>query len=131
MPMLMRRPQANSRSTTNDALWAHHNAQFRDPRQVVVQWPAADAIEPSTFSCRVTGHWWDILEELGITLIVTREYEHLVQAFCVHDGRPRASYLPVPHPNGLAVKPKSGELFIASTRNPNMVLELSPCAGAA
>lgn len=127
----MKRAYTKPGWTNDDALWAHHHAQFRDPRQIIAQWPAAAEIDPATFASRVTGHWWDIIGQLGITLIVTREYEHLVQAFCVHDGRPRVSYLPLPHPNGLTVDRASGRLLIASTRNPNMVLDFSPCTGTA
>ncbi len=119
-----------SRSPDNDALWAHHQAQLRDPRQIVAQWPSADDVDPATFACRATGQWWDILDDLDLTLIVTREYEHLVQAFCVQDGRSRTSYLSLPHPNGLAVDRATGRLTIASTRNPNMLIEFAACTGA-
>jgi uncharacterized protein (TIGR03032 family) len=118
-----------SLAASDDSLWAHHHGAYRDPRQIVAQWPAAGDIDPATFRCQVKGSWWDLLDEMGVTLIVTREYEHLVQAFCVHDGRPRTSYLPLPHPNGLAVDRQSGRLFIASTRNPNMVYDFSPGCG--
>lgn len=110
---------------SDDALWAHHHAELRDPRQIVVQWPAAAEIAPATFRTRIAGPWWDILDDLGITLFATREYEHLVQAFTVDNGRPRTSYLPLPHPNGLAVA--ADRLVIASTRNPNMIFDLAPC----
>jgi uncharacterized protein (TIGR03032 family) len=126
----MTRPTSTARLSAAAALWAHHHAQLRDPRQIVAQWPDAGEVAPATFKHRVTGHWWDILDELGLTLIVSREYEHLVQAFCVHGGRPRISYLPLPHPSGLAADRASGRLVIASTRNPNMVLDFAPCAGA-
>ncbi len=114
----------------NDALWAHHHAELRDPRQIVAQWPSANEVDPATFACRATGSWWDLLDELKLTLIVTREYENLVQAICVHEGRPRTSYLPLPHPNGLAVDRATGRVIIASTRNPNMLFDFSPCTGA-
>lgn len=113
-----------------DALFAHHHAQFRDPRQIVSQWTAADAIAPGTFDSRVTGHWWDILDELGITLLVTREYEHLVHAFSAEGRKKHATYLPMPHPNGLAVDPTTHRVHIASTRNPNVIFDLAPCTGS-
>ncbi len=125
---------AKSRDTLDaetEALWAHHHAELRDPQQIVAQWRQAADVDPTLLQCRVTGDWWDILDELGITLLVTREYEHLVMALCVHEGRKRISYLHLPHPNGLAIDPDAGRLHIASTRNPNVVFDFAPCRGAA
>src|SRR5439155_12219932 len=56
----------------------------------------------------------------------TREYEHLVLALRVVGGKPAVSYLPVPHPSGLAVDRQRGSVHVACTRNPNQVLELRP-----
>jgi uncharacterized protein (TIGR03032 family) len=114
-----------------EALWAHHHAELRDPHQVVTQWRDAAEVDPALFACRVTGGWWDLLDQLGLTLLVTREYEHLVMAFCVEGRRKRTSYVHLPHPNGLAVDPRSGRVHIASTRNPNVVFDFAPCSGVA
>ncbi len=114
-----------------EALWAHHHGELRDPHQIVTQWRQAAEVDPGLFACRVTGDWWGVLDRLGVTLIVTREYEHLVMAFCVEGGRPRTSYLHLPHPNGLAVDAATGRVHIASTRNPNVIFDFAPCAGAA
>jgi uncharacterized protein (TIGR03032 family) len=46
-------------------------------------------------------------------------------------GRPRASYLHLPHPSGLAVDAASGRVFVASTRNPNVVFTFAPCRAVA
>jgi uncharacterized protein (TIGR03032 family) len=67
-----------------------------------------------------------VLEEAGGTLIVTREYEHLVVALSAREGRRRVSYLRLPHPSGVAVDVARQRVFVASTRNPNMVFELTP-----
>ena len=111
------------------SLWSHHHAELRDPHQIVCQWKQASDVDPQLLEHRVRGRWWETLDELGITLLVTREYEHLVMAFCVRDGRRRTSYLHLPHPNGLAVDPVRARVHLASTRNPNMVFEFAPCAG--
>jgi len=113
-----------------EAMWAHHHALLRDPHQIVSQWHQASEIEPVLLEAHVRGAWWDTLEEAGITLLVTREYEHLVLACCVHTGRPRLSYLHLPHPNGMAVDHKRKRIFIASTRNPNVVFDFAPSTGA-
>jgi len=64
--------------------------------------------------------------ELGITLLITREYEHLVMALSSVKGRPRISFFPLPHPSGLAVDRGRNRVMLASTRNPNQVYELRP-----
>src|SRR5581483_11829576 len=76
----------------------------------------------------VNGAWWEILEAARITLLITREYEHIVMALCVANGKPRVSYLPMPHPSGMALDPERNTLHLASTRNPNMVYEFAPCS---
>jgi uncharacterized protein (TIGR03032 family) len=126
--MGQRRP---SKDAEMEALWAHHHGEHRDPHQVVAQWRQPAEVNPALFECRVTGDWWDVLDGLGITLLVTREYEHLVMAFCVAGGRKRTSYLHLPHPNGLAVDAASGRVHVASTRNPNLIFDFAPCTGAA
>jgi uncharacterized protein (TIGR03032 family) len=76
----------------------------------------------------VHGDWWETLARLQITLLVTREYEHLVMAARVADGRPLLSYLRIPHPSGIAVERSRGLVYVASTRNPNQILNLAPVA---
>jgi uncharacterized protein (TIGR03032 family) len=115
---------------TADDLWAHHHAEYRDPHQIASQWRDASEADPALLEHTTRGAWWDTLDATGLTLLVTREYEHLVMALSVRKGRPHVSYLHLPHPNGLAIDAGSGRVFLASTRNPNMVYEFAPCAGA-
>jgi uncharacterized protein (TIGR03032 family) len=114
-----------------EGLWAHHHADLRDTHQVVSQWRQASDVDPSALESRTRGDWWGTLDRAGVTLLVTREYEHLVMALGVVAGRPRVSYLHLPHPSGLAVDPARGRVFIASTRNPNVVFDFAPCGGVA
>jgi uncharacterized protein (TIGR03032 family) len=117
------------RAAERDALWAHHHAELRDPHQVVSQWAAASEMDPRLLRHQVRGRFWDVLEAAGATLLVTREYEHLVVALSARAGRRRVSYLRLPHPSGLAVDAERGRIFVASTRNPNLVFELAPARG--
>lgn len=73
---------------------------------------------------RTSGDWWDILLELKLTLLVTREYEHLVLAF--DPLGKKLSFFPLPHPSGLAVAPRARYVAIASTRNPNQIFQFQP-----
>jgi len=112
-----------------DALWAHHNAEWRDPAQVISQWDKAAETNPQLMRYVVQGNWWNILAESQITLLVTREYEHLIIGMSVVDQAPVISYMRLPHPSGLAVNRKRGLVHVASTRNPNQVFNLAPVTG--
>jgi uncharacterized protein (TIGR03032 family) len=107
-------------------LWNRHDSEWRDPFQVVAQWQNDESIDPRLLEYTVTGNWWQILEETLSTLIVTREYEHLALAISVLNGKPLISYLQLPHPSGIAVSIKEKKVFIASTRNPNLIFDFSP-----
>src|SRR5206468_1348209 len=45
--------------------------------------------------------------------------------------RPSISWLPLPHPSGMAVDRRRGIVHVASTRNPNQVFDLRPAAPSA
>ncbi len=86
-------------------------------------------VDPRLLRARSSGAWWETLDRLGVTLLVTREYEHLAMALTVSGERPLVSHLPLPHPSGLAVDRQRGVVVIASTRNPNQIYELEPVTG--
>ena len=89
-------------------------------------------VDPDLLRLRARGAWWDILDELRICVLVSREYEHLLVGLTVSDGKPRVSYLPLPHPSGIAVDRAIGRerVVVASTRNPNQIFEFRPATGA-
>jgi uncharacterized protein (TIGR03032 family) len=117
-------------SGADDALWGQHREQWRQPSQIISLWEQADAVDGAALAARIRGPWWELLDVLGITLLVTREYEHLLLALTVVDGRPRTSFLSLPHPSGLAVDRERERIQVASTRNPNQLLELAPASAA-
>ena len=102
--------------------------EWRDPAQVVAQWSEAGEMDDRTLELEATGAWWPVLEATGATLIVSREYEHLLLAITAVT-RPRVSYLRVPHPSGIAFDRAGGKLYVASTRNPNQLFEFAPVVG--
>ena len=112
-----------------DSLWAGHDAEYRNPRQVVSQWREAGSVDSSLLRARVSGKWWEILSRLGITLLVTREYEHLVMAMRAGSRGPRTTCMRLPHPSGIVADRKTGSVWIASTRLPNQVYEFRPVSG--
>ena len=105
-----------------------HDAQWRDPGEAIASAPIAIS-DRRILHGRASGAWWDFLDEAGITLLVTREYEHLLMALTMLNGRPEISYLPLPHPAGIAVDSSRATVVVASTRNPNQVFELKPADG--
>jgi uncharacterized protein (TIGR03032 family) len=107
-------------------MWTRHAADWRDTAQVCTQWREAADTDPRLLESRASKGWWPTLEQLGITLFVTREYEHLALALSAPKGRPRTTYLPIPHPSGLAVDRKERKVYLASTRNPNQVYAFKP-----
>jgi uncharacterized protein (TIGR03032 family) len=106
--------------------WEWHSSLWRTPLQVINSWPDASLVAAELLESVETGEWWALLERLDITLLVTREYEHLLLALAVVDGRPHVSYLPIPHPSGVVVDWERRRVIVASTRNPNQVFELAP-----
>jgi uncharacterized protein (TIGR03032 family) len=110
-------------------IWARHDTEWRDPAQVVSLWRDAANVDGRLLRSRATGRWWELLEDLGITLLVTREYEHLVVALSAPNGQIRQTFLAMPHPSGLTIDRENERVFLASTRNPNQVFTLRPVRG--
>lgn len=97
-------------------------ALWRDPVAVASHWQDASRLDPSVLRFKVAGSWWDAVERAGVTLIVSREYEHLLLGITVTGGKPDVTYFRLPHPSGIAFNAKSSELWVASTRNPNQLV---------
>ena len=112
-----------------DAVWARHDAGWRNTAQVASYWEEASSVEPALTRFRVRGKFWETLDRLKATLLVTREYEHLVVALTVTGGAPSATYMRIPHPSGLVYDRDRRVVHLASTRNPNQIFELRPVTG--
>lgn len=120
----------SKRPENRDELHSSQAGKWRDPAQIISQWTAADRIDHSQFKYRIKGRFFETFGELGITLFVTREYEHIVQAFSVDKtGKLLLSYMSLPHPSGIVADRKRTRLYIASTRNPNQVFTLKAASG--
>jgi len=97
------------------ARWDLHDAQWRDPAQVVGLWAGG---ERPGLRTRVRGGFWEAID--GACLLVTREYEHAVVGL----SGGRQTQMTLPHPSGIAVAEE--RVTVASTRNPNQLVELRP-----
>jgi uncharacterized protein (TIGR03032 family) len=118
-----------ARQRADRALWHVHDGQWRAPEQVVTFWREAAGIDPRLLRGRAYGSWWETIAALGVTVLVSREYEHLLMAMTMTARGPRVSFMPMPHPSGIAVDRRRGRVLVASTRNPNYVYEFRPAAG--
>ena len=83
---------------------------------------------PMPLEYETRGDFWGLLGELGVALLVTREYEHLLLLLGGNGGSPWQSAMPVPHPSGAFVNPVDGSLVVSSTRNPNQIMWFRPLA---
>jgi hypothetical protein len=111
------------------ALERGHDRAWRHPAEALGLARGLGEVDPRLLRARARGAWWETLERLGITLLVTREYEHLMVALRCDRGKPSTSFLALPHPSGIAVDETRGRVLVASTRNPNQVFEFRPAAG--
>lgn len=119
-----------SSSDALQPLWTEHQAQWRDPIQVLSHWPQPRSADRRLLRYHVSGAWWETLASTGVTLLVSREYEHLVVALRATPDGPALSYVPLPHPSGIAVDREQNIVYLASTRNPNLVYDLAPVSGS-
>jgi uncharacterized protein (TIGR03032 family) len=112
-----------------DSLWHYHNWQWRNPHHVVSQWQDGSSVDAKSIKFSTRGQWWETLAAAKTTLIVGREYEHLLIALSVVNDKPSLTYMSLPHPSGIAFDTNAGVLHIASTRNPNQIFDLAPVNG--
>ena len=116
------------RQSNLNALYEKHNAAWRDPAQVISHWEDAE-IDRRVLQYQVRGDWWETLDRLQVTLLVTREYEHIMMAMRSDEGSPALSYMKMPHPSGLVFDAALGVVHVACTRNPNQIWDLAPVTG--
>lgn len=112
------------------ALWDAQSRALRHPAEVLCQPYAASGLAPEALRSRVSGNFAALLRKLNVTLLLTREYEHLVLALAPGKKGVEQSFLHLPHPSGLAVDRKRSSVYVAATRNPNQIWKLKPATGA-
>jgi uncharacterized protein (TIGR03032 family) len=111
-------------------LWERQRLALRDPLDVLSTSFERAGLAADCASYQLEGEFASLLQRHEITLLVTREYEHLVLALRAGGSGVTCSYMPLPHPSGLAVERSTGRVYVAATRNPNQIVELSPVAAA-
>lgn len=86
----------------------------------------AAQVDPRLLEFEETGGFFDLLAAQNFSLLVSREYEHLLLALDGGPDGPIQSPFPVPHPSGFCFDPASRELVVSSTRTPNILLWFTP-----
>ena len=106
-----------------------YSAVLREPGEITAHCSSFGDVDPKILNYESSAGFWEVLEELGITVLVSREYEHLLIALRVQHGKPAISYMVVPHPSGIVVDRIGHKVHVASTRNPNVLFELGLANG--
>lgn len=109
-----------------DILFDKQNRALRNPAEIFgVSFDTA-GITNDTLKFKADKVFIKLLKKLGITLIISREYENLLLALNSRDGKSiRQTFFHVPHPSGLAADRRRNRLFVAATRNPNQIIEFT------
>jgi uncharacterized protein (TIGR03032 family) len=105
------------------------NQALRDPVGIFGTAFSNAGIQKESLKYKSSGDFEAILAESGISLYVTREYEHLILALSSDGKELEQSFFHLPHPSGLAIDKEKGVLFVASTRNPNQIWEFHTVSG--
>jgi uncharacterized protein (TIGR03032 family) len=116
-----------------EALWEQQGAALRNPAEILAGSPSHNGIAPTTLAFGQTESveaFTELLHNLGITLLLTREYEHLVIGLTTEQTpngvRLVQSFVHLPHPSGLVADRTNQRLYVAATRNPNQIWEFKP-----
>ena len=110
---------------TGESARAAAQTTWRNPAGVTSWWESP-TIPNKLLKNRTIGPWWDLLEELNVTLIASREYENFLIGLTGSKLGPKQTYLPIPHPSGITYNAKNRIIYAACTRNPNQILQLRP-----
>ncbi|MDR3470302.1 MAG: DUF4915 domain-containing protein [Devosia sp.] len=92
--------------------------------------PAAAGFDDALIAFEDHGGFFELLRQSDFSLVVTREYEHFLLALDGGKTGPISSPFPLPHPSGACFAPETGELVVASTRTPNMLVWFAPYEAA-
>lgn len=111
-------------SMKKEAIWSKQNAALRDPAEIYGSTFTGAGIVRGSLKFNASAGFPKLLHKLGITLIASREYEHLLIALNSPNGKDtRLSFFHLPHPSGVAIDKERNSMFVAATRNPNQIVE--------
>lgn len=113
-----------------ESIWERQNNAIRHPSEVFGVAYEHAGITARSLRFEASKGFTELLHRLGITLVVSREYENLLIALSSEDGvRTSQSFFHLPHPSGIVANRRKGLLYVASTRNPNQIVEFKVTKG--
>jgi uncharacterized protein (TIGR03032 family) len=112
-----------------EQLWEIQSKALRNPLDIISASFADCGITEASLKYKADKAFESLLAKLGITLLITREYENMAIALCISNKRLVQSFMPLPHPSGITVDRKRNLVYIAATRNPNQLIEFRPTEG--
>lgn len=114
-------------SNSRENLFAAQNKALRNPLQIVSGAELNDfGFSSKSLIYKADDSIIQLLQKLKIRLLISREYEHLLIMLGAEKGKLIQTFFPVAHPSGLAIHPSGKNFYVASTRNPNRIIEFSP-----
>lgn len=106
-----------------DAIWSKQIRILRRPSEIFGAGFKKAGITDQLLRYQATESFSRIIHELGITLLVSREYENFLIAFSAGKKRLIQTFFHIPHPCGIAVDSSHSKMYVVSTRNPNQLVE--------
>ncbi len=110
---------------SNERLWDLQKTSLRDPREIWTCREQIAGLHPNSLKFRAQKQFVELLANLGITLFVSREYENLLISIYSNGERLIQRYTPIAHPSGIACDRENDLMYVASTRNPNVIYEFT------
>jgi uncharacterized protein (TIGR03032 family) len=105
-------------------LWRKQQEALRKPEELFAGSFANAGITNDSLKYNSSKEFNALLKKLGVTLIVSREYENLLLSLRAgKSGSIEQSFFHLPHPSGLIIDRKKNLLYVAATRNPNQIVE--------
>ena len=109
---------------THASDWLRQDKALRDPRQLWTCTEQSAGLVRRSLAFTADPAFIELLSSLSITLFISREYENLLISLKSDGNRLFQNYLAMPHPSGIACDRKKNLMYIASTRNPNIIYQL-------
>jgi uncharacterized protein (TIGR03032 family) len=112
---------------SNTSLWDNQKKSLRDPREIWTYKEESSGINKNSLGYKADRPFIQLLAKLGITLFISREYENLLISIYSDGERLIQRYTPIAHPSGVVCDRKAGLMYVASTRNPNIIYQFRIC----
>lgn len=106
-----------------DEIYLNQSNAARNPLQIISNDVKDLGITNQSLKFKASEKFNYILEKLNISLLVSREYENMIIALNAVNNEIKQSFFPIAHPSGMVYNNNENSLFIASTRNPNQLIE--------